>query len=146
MHVRVRERPYVFVSLYRLVSLPRELATANLSPPPRRLVSLRVLDSPPFPPFFTESTATILPLPLSLSFGSSIGECTESHRYTCTQATRRHTYTCWTNLPLGHPFDKHNHERREARTHAHGCSHGVAVPLANYFCLVSLKTITSLRV
>lgn len=145
MHVRARERPYSSLCIDSFLSPANSQRRISRL---LRVVSSRSEFSTRHP--FLLSSQNLLPRfyssPLSLSFGSSIGECTESHRYTCTQATRRHTYTCWTNSPLGHPFDKHNHERREARTHAHGCSHGVAVPLANYFCLVSLKTITSLRV
>lgn len=109
------------------------------------------LDSPPSPPFFAESTCELfisLPFSLHLSLSLSIVLLGDVPKVIGTRVPpiHRRTYTCWTNSPLGHPSDKHNHECRKTHARSRGCSRRAAVPPANYFCLTSLKTITSLRV
>lgn len=91
-----------------------------------------------YPPLFTES---LPPDPTSLSPVILLpGDASESHRYTCIHCTPSYVYLL-DRFTLGALF-WHIHEGGETRTHGYAA----AVPSANYFCLASLKTITSLQV
>lgn len=117
----------ILVSVSTCFSLRHEFVTAS-----RLLISHFTLfprrHSAYLPPFLPRVPTVIY---IVLSRCTTTRGCIESHRCTCIRCTS--SYTCWTNSPLGHPFDEPSRESGETRAHT-----DTVVP-ANYFCLASPK-------